>query len=57
MVALLLLLGLVLFVGVGLLINVYLYRHHALRTVSVRPVSLDDQLFSHYPNVDSAEVW
>ena len=46
----------VLLVGVGLLINVYLYRYHALRTVDAR-VSLDEQLFVYYGNVDAREVW
>lgn len=56
MFTLLLLVVLVLFVGVGLFVNVYLYRNHALRTGHYK-VSLDDQLFAHYKDVDAAEVW
>ena len=56
MFALLLLLVMVLLVGVGLLINVYLYRHHALRTIDAR-ATLDDQLFIYYGDVDTHEVW
>lgn len=56
MFALVLLLVIVFFVGVGLFINVYLYRHHALRTVDAH-VSLDEQLFIYYGNVDATEVW
>ncbi len=46
----------VLFVGAGLIINVYLYTHHAIRSISVKP-SLDDQLFDHYTDVDTREIW
>ena len=56
MFTLLVLVVFVLFVGVGLFINVYLYRHHALRTAH-RRVLIDDQLFAHYADVDIAEVW
>ena len=56
MFALLLLLVMVLFVGVGLLINVYLYRHHALTTINAR-VSLDEQLFVYHGEVDATEIW
>ena len=56
MFALLLLLVMVLFVGVGLLINVYLYRNHALRTIDAHG-SLDEQLFVYYGDVDTREMW
>ncbi len=46
----------VLSVGAGLFVNVYLYTHHALRSVHVRQeYILDDQLFSHYTEVDTAD--
>ncbi len=46
----------VLSVGAGLFVNVYLYTHHALRIVHVRQeYILDDQLFSHYTEVDTAD--
>ncbi len=48
----------VLSVGAGLFINVYLYTHHALRNFHVRQENvLDDQLFSHYTEVDTADIW
>ncbi len=49
-----LLIVMVLLVGVGLLVNVYLYRCHAIGTVR-RSVTLDEQLFTYY--VDASEAW
>ena len=56
MFALVLLLVIVLLVGVGLFVNVYLYRHHALRTLDAHS-SLNEQLFVYYGNVDAQDIW
>jgi len=48
----------VLSVGAGLFVNIYLYTQHALRNVHVRQeYVLDDQLFSHYAEIDTTELW
>ena len=56
MFALFLLVGVVLLVGVGLFVNVYLYKYHAVGTVR-SSMTLDEQLFTYYVDVDASEVW
>ena len=56
MFALLLIIVMVLLVGIGLLMNVYFYKYHVLGTVR-SSVTLDEQLFTYYVDVDAHEVW
>ncbi len=56
MFALLLLLMLVLLVSVGLVVNVYLYKYRALGKIR-SSITLDEQLFTYYVDVDASEVW
>ena len=56
MFALFFLVGVVLLVGVGLMVNVYLYKYHAVGKVH-SSMTLDEQLFTYYVDVDASEVW
>ena len=56
MFALFLLVGVVLLVGVGFAVNMYLYKYHAVGKVR-SSMTLDEQLFTYYVDVDASEVW